>query len=184
MITVTPQVLTEIEDGKPPISLVKFSFSGVAPIYLTTAGFDIEWDGVTWLANGFLLDTELQERISEIRTSSGAVGLTGVDLSIAAILLNNNQVGRRVDVYSAWLDVDGGVIPDPYLRDSYYIDDWTIEQGTSTATVVLNLSGEWADFEVKKGIKTTDANIKRHYPSDDIFKYSKDIKQDLRWGGE
>ncbi len=184
MITVTTEVMDEIENGKPPEQLIEFNFNGVPTIRLTTAAFDISWSGESWTAGGLLLSSDNQQRESEIRTSNGAVGLTGVDLSIASILLNNNQVGRSVKIYNCWLDTDGSVIPDPYLRDSYFVDDWAIDQGTDTATVVLNLSGEWADFEIKKGIKTTDASIKRYFPSDTLFEYSKDIKGDLRWGGK
>ena len=184
MITVSTEIQTKIDAGVPPIELIKFSFAGVPDVYLTTANFDIEFNGETWQANGFVLDTEPQARESEVRTSNGTVGLTGVDLTTASIMLNNNQVGRRVDVYNAWLNSDGTLVAGTYLRDSYYINDWAINQGTSSATVSLTLSGEWADFEIIKGIKTTDASIKRWYPTDDIFLYSKDIKQDLRWGGK
>lgn len=184
MITVTPAVMSLIEAHKPPIELVKFAFAGITPIYLTTAGRDIEWDGETWLANGFLLETELLNRISDLRTQNGAIGLTGVDLSIAAILLNNNQVGRQVDIYNAWLNPSGGVVADPYLRDRYYIDEWAIEQGETEAKVILSLAGEWADFEYQTGIKTTDASIKKYYANDRIFEFSKDVKKELRWGGE
>jgi hypothetical protein len=184
MITVTPQVLARIEAGDPPIELVRFDFAGTPPIFLTTSGYDVSWGGHTWLSNGFMLDTDGYSRASELRAKDGNIGLTGVDLSIAAILLAQSQVNRLVTIYNAWLNPSGGVTPDPYIRDKYFIDDITIEQGLSSANIVLGLSGEWADFEIKKGFRTTDTSLQRVHPGDEFFRYSKDIKKDLRWGGK
>lgn len=184
MITVTPQVQAANDSGQPPIELARFDFAGVPPIFLTTAGMDIDWDGETWLANGFMLESDLLDRVGDLRTSNSKIGLTGVDLSIAAILLNNSQVGRKVTIYEAFLAPSGGVLPDPYVREILFIDDGVIEQGTEDATIVLTLSGEWADFEFTTGIRTTDASLKRFHPDDNLFKYSKDIKPAVKWGGE
>lgn len=184
MITVTPSVQSAIEAGRPPIELVKFEFNGTAPIYLTTAKQNISWDGQTWLSNGFLLDSSLRDDVSELRSEKGKIGLTGVDLSIAAILLNNNQVGMPVTQYTAFLNPSGGVVPGPYIREQYIINEWAIEQGAKTANVILTLAGEWADFEYKTGIKTTAASLQRYYPGDELFKFSKDVKKELRWGGK
>lgn len=185
MLQVTPQVEAAIMAGQQPINLVRFDFAGVAPIFLTTAGYDIDWDGETWLANGLLLDVDGYNRVNELRTKQGDIGLTGVDLSIAAILLSESQVNRKVTVYDAFLNtVSGAVIPDPYIRDIYFIDGDQIDQGLEDATVVLDLSGEWADFQVKKGIRTTDTSLRDIHEGDRLFQYSKDVKKEIRWGGK
>lgn len=184
MITVTSHVQTLIDQGKPPVDLVRFDFAGTPPIFLTTAGYDVGWDGHTWLANGFLLDTDGYSRVDELRAKDADIGLTGVDQSIAAILLNTPQVNRQVTIYSAWINPSGGVVPSPFIRDIYFIDDMAIEQGTATATVLLSLSGEWADFEVKKGLRTTDASLQQLHEGDRLFQYSTDVTKERRWGGE
>lgn len=183
MIEVTPQVQERIDAGDPPIELVRVDFAGTPPIFVTTAGHDIPWDGETWLANGFLLDLQGYDRVNELRTKESAIGFTGVDLSIAAILLNQSQVGRQVVIYNAWLNASGGVIPDPAVRDELFIDDYEIKQGTTSADVILTLSDEWADFKVKKGIRTTDASLQRFREGDRLFRYSKDVKSETKWGG-
>jgi hypothetical protein len=184
MITVTAAVQAANDSGQPAIELVKAEFAGIPAIYLTTAAFDIDWDGQTWLSTGLLLDTDLLDRVDELRTRTSALGFSGVDLSLVPILLNTNQVGRKVTVYEGFLSFSGGVIADPYIREILFIDDWAITQGTTSATIVTSLSGEWADFEFVAGIKTTDASLQRYSPGDELFKFSKDIKKNIKWGGE
>lgn len=184
MITPTPGVMAQIEAGNPPVLLLRIDFAGVAPVLLTDAAFDIEWGGEDWLSTELMLSNPATERVSEIRTRSGDIVFTAVDLTIPAIPLNNNQVGRKVTLYEAWVDGNGDVVPDPYVRDIYYVNDMSIEQGTSTATVGITLSGEWADFEIVKGIRTTDASLQRITPGDRLFQYSKDVNKSIPWGGK
>lgn len=184
MIEVTSHVQTLIDQGKPPVDLVRFDFAGTPPVFLTTAGCNVPWDGHIWRSNGFLLETDGYQRVDELRAKDADIGLTGVDQSIAAILLTTPQVNRQVTIYSAWLNPSGGVVPDPFIRDIYFIDDMTIEQGTKDAVVMLGLSGEWADFEIKKGIRTTDASLRELHSGDRLFQYSTDVKKEKRWGGE
>lgn len=185
MLSFTPQVQAAIDRNRTPINFVKIEFSGGNTVYLSTAPYDIDWNGNVWLSNGILLDIEGYDRVSELRTKGTQLGLTGVDLNMAALLLPENQNNRKITIYDVFLDeVSGGVIPDPYIRDIYYIDGADFRQGTQDATIALGASGEWADFDIKKGIRTTDASLRTIHSDDRLFRYSKDVKQEIRWGGK
>jgi hypothetical protein len=183
MKTVTAAVEQRIENNEKPILLVKIEFTSVT-VYLTTAGHDISWDSNTWLANGFIVEEPENSQHREMRTTSDDITLTGVDQSIVAIILTESQTNRVVTVYEAFVDDDGGVVPDPYIRDVYFIDQTSTKQGIREATVGLTLAGEFADFDYRAGIRTTMASHQRIHPNDQFFRYSTDVKRQQLWGGD
>lgn len=185
MIEATEAVKALIEQGKLPVNLVEIDFAGLQEKRrYTTAPWDVSHGGHQWLSNGFLIDVDGYERVDELRAKDSAIGLSGVDLDTAAALLLQPQVNREVIIYDAWLNPSGGVVPDPIVRDIYFIDSASIEQGEETASVLITISGEFADFKIKRGIRTTDRSLRRYFPDDRLYQYSTDVKKELRWGGK
>lgn len=183
MIAVTPAVEAAILDDQPPVLLVEIEFSSVTQ-YLTNAGRDIDWSGIEWLANGFLVADPENSQQRELRTTSDSIKLTGVDQTVTAILLTESQINRPVTIREAFINKSNGqVIPDPYIRDLYFISQVSMVQGESDAQVTLTLAGEFADFEYRAGIRTTDASLQRIHPGDRLFKYSTAISKEQRWEG-
>lgn len=184
MIPVTTAVQSALENDHVYCHLIEFEFSS-GTLYLTEAGHDITYAGQTYLANGILLDMDNPKFTKEMRVGEVKIGLTAVDQSSIAILLNNNQINRDVNVYRAYLDpATDQVIPDPILIHRWMITGFDVSEDGSESVVALGLASEWADWKKPGGIRTTDASQKRHYPDDDIFEFATAIKPALKWGGE
>lgn len=183
MIPVTAAVEAATLDNQPPVLLVEIEFTSVT-LYLTNAGRDIEWSGISWLANGFITADPENSQERELRTTSDSIGLTGVDQTVTAILLTESQVNRPVTIREAFIDKSTGqIIPDPYIRDVYFISQVSMTQDLDTAEVELTLAGEFADFEFRAGIRTTDASLQRIYPGDRLFRYATAVSKEQQWEG-
>lgn len=182
MIDVTAGVEAALDSAKEQYAhLITFSFSS-GDVHLTECGFDLEWSGDTYLANGLLLDMDSPKFTEEVRVGEVNVALTAVEQSLLAVLLNTPQYNRQVTVRRAYLDDNGKVIPDPILIHTWYIISYAVNAGTDEAVISLSLASEWADWDKPAGIRTTDASQRRLYPDDRIFQYSTDVKKDLKWG--
>lgn len=182
MIPTTEAVISRLSNGGENYAhLITFGFSN-GDVYLTECGFDLEWSGDTYLANGLLLDMDSPKFTEEVRVGEIDIALTAVEQSLLAVLLNTPQYNRQVTVQRALLDDNGKVIPDPILIHTWYIIDYSVTAGTSDAVIALKLASEWADWDKPAGIRTTDASQRRFYPNDRVFEFSTAVKQDLKWG--
>lgn len=121
--------------------------SAEASIKICTAAQDmtitIDASPETFTGTGLFLQlTEVQES-----TDYDAVGvdisLDGVDQSVIAILMSNQFVGRKIEIWRAWFDDDTGLIIGSPLKlfEGVQNDPYTItssqeygEQGASTVT--------------------------------------------------
>lgn len=185
MITVTPAVQAAIEAGNVPQYLVKIDFDGIT-LLLTDAAHDVVWGGETWISGGLLVDGGRADMVNEVRALSDSIVLTGVDQAVKALILGDpaRQSMREVTVYEAILDSQGQVIPSPYIRDMYFIDSVQLVGGIDSDTVALQLAGEFADFEYRAGVRTTNASLQRVYPGDKLMEFSKAAGKPIKWGGK
>lgn len=184
MIDVTPAVEAAILDGQAPHHLVEICFEGIT-LYLTDAAFNLPFGGETWLSGGLLLDPSRLDLVNEVRTVTDTIAITGVDQAIKSLILNDpsRQAMREVIVRECYLDDNGDIIPDPYVRDIYFIDSVQMSGGVQSDTIAIQLAGEFADFEYKNGIRTTAASIQRYHPDDGFFDFSKSAGKPIKWGG-
>lgn len=184
MINVTTAVRNAIISGELPIKLIDIELSA-GTMFLTTAGFDLVWSGNAYLANGFIIDEPKNDLVRELRSSKDQLRVTGVDPTILSQLLTTNQQGRTIIVRDAFLS-GGSIIEDPYIVDQYIINGFSGSFSDSEGTITLSLAGEFADFNFKNGIRTTDDSLQRYHPGDRLFKYATDVTKELdkRWGGK
>lgn len=184
MIDVTQAYIDADVNGQKPERLVFIDFAGL-PVYLTTASVHVPWNDELWLSGGLLLESGALDLVDEVRTLSESIVITGVDQNIKATILNHpsRQKMREVQIYEAYLDNNGQVLPTPVLADTLFIDSVSMVAGTVTDTVAIQLAGEFADFDFKNGIRTTQGSIQRYHQDDKIFEFSKAAGKPVKWGG-
>lgn len=83
--------------------LLELQFSG-GTLYLTSAAQDISWNSHTWQALGGLLEIDPSGESIDEEGQGVEVRLTGVDLTIMAVLLSESYRGRLAKVYYARFD--------------------------------------------------------------------------------
>jgi hypothetical protein len=151
---------------------------------MNDGSIDVDYSGATYLANGLLLGVDTIKKESKINAIELPITFSAADQSIIAILLNDEQLNREVFINQAIIDpLTGQVIPDPINMGKWLITGTAINDA-ERGIVTITVSSYWTDFERKNGIATTHDSIRRVYPNETGFINSKDIKEDLKWGGE
>lgn len=184
MINITPQVAAAIAGDHSYCHLIRMELANNTVLRFTEAGFDINWNGETFNANGLLLGVDAPNFTTELRIGEISLSFTAADQSIVALMLGANQVNRPVYIYRAYLTPFGQVIPDPILLHAWLINaDPDIVDDTDGSTCTTRMASEWADFEAPRGRRTTNNSQIRYYPQDKGLEYATQVKKDIKWGG-
>jgi len=184
MIITTPQVAAALAGDHEYCHLIRMELANNTVLRFTEAGFDINWNGETYNADGLLLDVDTPSFTTELRIGEISLSFTAADQSIVALMLNTPQINRMVYIYRAYLTPTGQVIPDPILLHAWVINaDPDIADDTDSATCRVPMSSEWADFEAPRGRRTTNNSQVRYYPQDKGLEFATQVKKDIKWGG-
>jgi len=180
-------VKTELATGNiAPVHLIDLNFA--TPLYLTDCSFNltssISGSSRTYTASGHLLGVgNTQEGSTPIKNSFNLT-LSGVDQSFISIALNENIINSTVQIYRAFLNSSNAIISDPFLLFDGFIDQYSIEDDTTTANIGLNITSHWGNFEKVSGRRTSDTSQQRFFSGDKGFEFSALTVQDIKWGRE
>ena len=180
-------VKTELATGNiAPVHLIDLNFS--TPQYLTDCSFNltssISGTSRTYTASGHILNIGTAQEGSKPIKNSFNLTLSGVDQSFVSIALNENIINATVQLYRAFLNSSNAIISDPFLLFDVFIDEYSIEDDTTTAALGLNITSHWGNFEKVSGRRTSDNSQQRFFSGDKGFEFSALTVQDIRWGRE
>lgn len=183
MLQISSQLAAAIAGDHDYCHLIRMELANNTILRFTDAGFDINFNGETFDANGLLIGMDAPTFNTQLRVGEIQLGFSAADQSIVALMLGQNQINRYVYVYRAYLSDQGVVIPDPLLLHTWLITASDVSDGKGTADCSVAMASEWADFEKPAGRRSTDASQQRIYPGDKGMEFSGQIKKDLKWGG-
>jgi len=183
----TTAVKNELATGSiKPVHLIHLNFS--TPLYLTDCSFDltssISGTSRTYTASGHILGLSNTQEGTEPIKNSLTLNLSGVDQTYISIALNENIINDTVQIFRGFLNSTNGLIADPFLLYEGFIDQYSIEDDTSTAGIGLSITSHWGNFEKVSGRRTTDNSQQRFFSGDKGFEFSALTVQDIRWGRE
>jgi len=107
---------------------------------------------------------------------------TAVDQTMLALFLNDNQQNQTITVRKVIIDDDYSVIGQ-LMQTTVTIDSYAVNDGVESATMEVNCSNAFGAWQVVRGIRTTQASFSRLIPNTTSFINSKDINEELIWGG-
>lgn len=183
MLPITPEVTAALSADHDYCHLIRMELANNTVLRFTDAGFDINWAGELFNANGLLLGMDAPTFNSQLRIGEIQLGFTAADQSVVALMLGQNQINRHVYVYRAYLTNQGAVIPNPILLHTWLITASDVSDGKGTAECSVAMASEWADFEKPSGRRSTDASQQRLFAGDKGMEFSGQINKDLKWGG-
>lgn len=181
MKNLTPAVLNALKGHHSFVHLLRFNFVGLA-LGFTEGGHDVEFDGLVYESNGLLTEMDDITSSAEQKVGTFKVGFSAVDSTILAILSNDRQFNQLVHVTRAYLNDDGQIIPDPIHLHTFLIASHDVESDSSTAKVIVTLTSEFGNFDVKNGRRTTPASQKKHFVGDQGFYYASAAPGKTLWG--
>lgn len=171
-----------IAAGNPITTLVTMDLTQ-SDVNLTMADKIITWDGVDYLPQGLLVSISSLDESTSLDVQSINMQFSMADPTILALFSNENQQNRKVLISLVVLDdrhqVIGSLFSKTYIIDNYSDDD----DGSGDALLSVNISNWVSDYQATRGIRTTQASFQRFYPDSTAFVNSKDIDEDLDWGG-
>jgi len=181
----TSSIKTELATGViDPVLLVEIDFA--TPIYLTNAPFDItssvSGSSRTYITNGHLKNITGINETNKPTKNSLQLTLSGVDQTYISIALSENIINTEVYIYRGFLDANNALISDPFLLFFGTIDEYRINDNTTTANLVLNLTSHWGNFEKTSGRVTTDNSQQRFFSGDKGMEFAALTVRDIKWG--
>lgn len=155
-------LLDRIEAGEriPMVQLVHIATS--VPMYLTTAGVNVEWDGQTWYGNSVSVEP-IADAVSEY--PSIALQLPAITEDQISIVLTTSVEGVALSIYDALIDPSTGVVADAVLAWAGTLNVPGIEDGP-TAVVVVTAEHRGMSALRAKPSRYTDDEQRRLYPGD------------------
>jgi len=178
-------VKTELATGNiNPVHLVYIGFP--TPVYLTDCSFNltssISGSSTTYTASGHLLRIAGVNEATSPAKNSLQINLSGVEQTYVAVVLNNNVIGDEVKIYKGFLNNSNTLIADPFLIYYGTIDESNIIDDGDSATVKLNITSHWGNFEKMSGRTTSDNSQQRFFNGDKGMEFAALTVKDIKWG--
>ena len=163
------------------VHLLEVDFEPI--VRLTDGPVDIAWDGRTWTASQFLSFSSIAET-ADLLANVCTVGLSGVDQSVLAILLQERYLRRRAKIYLAALDGSLQVVGDAALMLDGRMDRpvLNVDPDAGTVTAAVDVVSIWSDLNRKNGRHTNDTEQRLRYPGDRGFEAVVSLPTELFWG--
>jgi len=180
---------TQAELDKPGfniINLMEFQGIGGQDNYITDAPIEISYNGNTYTPFGqFLGVTDIQEE-EDLKIESITITLSAIDTDLVKLFLDYDYIDRRVILYRAVMGYNYSIIGTPILVFDGRLDQPRVVEDfeSRTATVALQASSHWSDFDAIGGRHTNDTEHQILYPGDDFFSPSASTQKDVKWGKE
>jgi hypothetical protein len=144
------------------VDLVELHIAGTG-FYACNGGYDIEFDsptaptaGVnTYVSQGQFIGFNTTEENIDVKVGKFTIVFSALDTGATTLLLNNYIQGSRVVVWKAFLSKTTGQILDtPLMVFDGQIYNFNAVESPRTATVSIDCSSIFADFERTAGRKT------------------------------
>ena len=128
-----------------PVQFIRLGF-GSGAVYLTTAAQDITWNSVTWTAIGGLLDVGNVTESPDDQSTRYTMRLSGVNQTILSILLQDQFIGRPVEIWFGWIAQGTN-----FISNSSAETDLTLTLASGSSTLTRDLTKFWdgiASFKI------------------------------------
>lgn len=152
-------------------------------VYITNGGFDVTWEGNTYLALGEFLSVSDIEETGDLQVNTVNIGLSGVPSEILNLFFNYIYTNRRVVISRAYFNEVNLLIGAITIFDGR-MDKPVLQDDPNAASIMgVECRNQWADFERKAGRHTNNDEQQAFFPGDKGFEYSSQVVQDIKWGG-
>ena len=144
-----------------------------------------------YVAQGQFINFGNFKEAADFQIQSLDIVFTAVDTTtLAALLASDNSGralnGRRVVVYRAVVDENAAGFDVPtdnvYMIFDGTINGFSVTEEEETATLSLNCSSKFINFEATNGRKTTVGSQQYFFPNDKGMEFASLLKKDVRWG--
>ena len=178
----TPGAKAAVEAGHVNACwLIKMDFS-ISPAAMTTAPFDILFDGTTYRGVGSFGGVGPIEEDVEATPHSIQVNLSGIPIEWVSTVLDEHYQGREILIYLATMNEQHQIYADPTLMFRGSMDTMGIKMG-ETATVILTAESRMADWNRPRIRRYNSEDQKSRFPNDKGLEFVVQmVETEIYWG--
>ncbi|AOZ02264.1 hypothetical protein BKK81_23565 [Cupriavidus sp. USMAHM13] len=164
----------------PYLFFVQMDFS--QPLRVCSAGYDIEWNGATWLGIGALGGIEPIQEQAGLEAIGVRLTLAGVPPELIAITLAEQYQGKACQIWFAPLREDLRLFGEPVRLFAGRMDTMNTSVG-ETATITLSAESRMVAWERARTRRYNHEDQQSRFPGDRGFEYvSQMVEKQLIWG--
>lgn len=170
------------------VTLIEIGVNSGTDLYYTDAPFDIDYNGTTYEAQGNFLGISETSETADLQITNINLVISALDVNNVTTLATSNQINQNVSIYRAFLDpTDSSLIGDSagdqaILLFKGKISGYRIADANDTATITLEVTSQFANFNRKTGRRTNLGSFQREHEFDFGMEYSHETTQDIKWG--
>ena len=165
-----------------PITLVQCAFDS-GNLNLWSGIGDLTVDSVDYVGAGSLLSIGEITESSELSANGIAVTLSGVTSPLITKARDEDYQGRELKVLLGAMDASNGVISDPVVIFSGFMDVMTINESGETATIQVTVENRLIEFEKTRIRRYTAEDQKIEYPNDKGLEFVAEMaEKEIVWG--
>lgn len=171
-----------IADLVRPITLVQCAFDS-GNLNLWSGIGDLTVDSVDYVGAGSLLSIGEIAETSELSANGITVTLSGVTSPLLSKARDEDYQGRELKVLLGAMDAANGVISDPVVVFSGFMDTMVINDGGETATIQVTVENRLIEFERTRVRRYTAEDQKIDYPADKGLEFVAEMaEKEIIWG--
>lgn len=165
-----------------PITLVQCAFDS-GNLNLWSGIGDLTVDSVDYVGAGSLLSIGEIAETSELSANGITVTLSGVTSPLLSKARDEDYQGRELKVLLGAMDAANGVISDPVVIFSGFMDTMVINDGGETATIQVTVENRLIEFERTRVRRYTAEDQKIDYPTDKGLEFVAEMaEKEIIWG--
>ncbi|WP_061960238.1 hypothetical protein [Cupriavidus pauculus] len=164
----------------PYLFFVRLDFD--QPLFLCSAGYDVEWNGTTWLGVGTLGGLGPIQEQASLEAIGAKLTLTGVPSEMVAITLGQHYQGRPCQIWFTPLRDDMQVVYQPVRLFYGRMDTMDTEVG-DTATITVSAESRMVSWDRPKSRRYNNEDQQARWPGDRGFEFvAQMVEKNLVWG--
>lgn len=178
---IDPRVAASLAaDHVPYIFFVRMDFT--QPIFVCTAGYDVVWEGQTWLGLGLIGSIEPIEEQATLEAIGVRLTLSGVPSDLIAITLGEQYQGKPCQIWFAPLSEDLQLPYQPVRIFYGRMDTMDVEAG-DTATITVSAESRMVSWDKARVRRFNNEDQQSRYPGDRGFEFvAQMVEKNLLWG--
>lgn len=165
-----------------PITLVQCAFDS-GNLNLWNGIGDLTVDSVNYVGAGTLLNISAITESSELTANGVSVGLSGVTEPLISKARDEDYQGRELKILLGAMDASNGVVSDPVIVFSGFMDTMILNDGGETATIQVTVENRLIEFERTRVRRYTAEDQKIDYPNDKGLEFVAELaEKEIVWG--
>lgn len=154
----------------------------------TDAPFTITFNSNTYTAQGEFLSISETEENADLQIVSVTLQISALTLANVTSFAVSNIINQPVTVRRAFLNVSNNQLIGDSAGDNAVtifkgrISGYQVVNEEDTATISLEISSQFVNFDKKAGRRTNIGSMQIEHPDDFSMEYSSVTLKDIKWG--